>query len=884
MTVNKHIDPVCGMMVDKSRAAAASEYDGVTYYFCNVNCKKAFDASPPAYLREEPFAETNGGQAAKKTRTAGGLKKVSLPITGMSCASCASKIEKGLTGLSGIVEANVNFAAEKVNISYGPKEVHINDFVRTIKELGYGAGVESIALPIKGMTCASCVEKVQRTLNSLDGVVSASVNFATEKANVHYLPTIISVKDLIEAVKNAGYEAMEPKGEEDLLERDSRLKKEEFTGLKRRFVLAAALSVPIFMGAFPDWFTWLPWFMKMNVFLLILATPIQFWCGWRFYRGAFLAARHRTTDMNTLIAVGTSAAYLYSAAVTLLPGFFISRGFMTDVYFDTASVIIALILLGRLMELRARGQTSEAIRKLIGLQAKTARVIRGGREMDVRTEDVLKNDIVIVRPGEKVPVDGVVVEGYSSVDESMISGESLPVEKEEGDEVIGATMNKTGAFKFRATRVGKDSTLAQIIKMVEEAQGSKPPIARLVDVIASWFVPIVIGIAVITFLVWYFFGPEPAFTYALLNFIAVLIIACPCAMGLATPTSIMVGTGKGAENGILVRGGESLETAHRIDSIILDKTGTLTKGEPAVTDIIPASGFTTEEILLYSASCEKGSEHPLGEAIVKKAEAHGIQVKTAKGFQALPGHGVSANVDGKEVILGNLKLMLESQISPGPLEKEALRLSDEGKTPVYLAVESKIAGVLAIADTLKESSAEAVERFKKLGLEVVMLTGDSRRTAASIARQLGIDRVLAEVLPEDKAREVKRLQDEGRVVAMVGDGINDAPALAQADVGIAIGTGTDVAMEASDITLIGGDLRAIVTAVTLSRATIRNIKQNLFWAFFYNILLIPVAAGVLYPFFGILLNPMLAAGAMGLSSVSVVSNALRLRRFKPVFF
>ena len=586
--------------------------------------------------------------------------------------------------------------------------------------------------------------------------------------------------------------------------------------------------------------------------------------------------------MNTLIAVGTSAAYLYSLIVTFVPHRIMVKGLMMDVYFDTSAAIIVLILLGRFLEARAKGKTSEAIKKLIGLQPKTARVIRNGNEVDIPVEEVVSGDIVVVRPGEKIPVDGIVKEGYSSVDESMVTGESLPVEKEElGISVIGATINKTGTFKFEATKVGKDTVLAQIVRLVQEAQGSKPPIARMVDVIASYFVPVVISIAIITFIVWYFFGPHPALTYAFLNFVAVLIIACPCALGLATPTSIMVGTGKGAENGILIRGAEALETAHQLNTIVLDKTGTLTKGEPSVTDIIESEKFTKKEILTFAASAEKGSEHPLGEAIVKKAREENLNLLDSKDFQAIAGHGIEATIDSKRILLGNLRLMEERKVFLNGLLEKAEQLSNEGKTPMFLAVEGEVAGIIAVADTLKENSKKAVEALHQMGLEVVMLTGDNQRTAKAIANQIGVDRVLAEVLPEMKAEEVRRLQSEGKKVGMVGDGINDAPALAQADVGIAIGTGTDVAIESSDITLIGGDLRGVVTAIALSKATIRNIKQNLFWAFAYNTILIPVAAGVLFPFFGILLNPIFAAGAMAISSVTVVSNALRLRRFKP---
>jgi Cu+-exporting ATPase len=662
--------------------------------------------------------------------------------------------------------------------------------------------------------------------------------------------------------------------------------------------------------------------------LLLLATPVQFWAGARFYRGAWAALRHRTSDMNTLIAVGTSAAYGYSVAMTLAPSYFLARGFAPAVYFDTSAVIITLILFGRLLEATARGRTSEAIKRLMGLQAKTARVVRDGREVDVPVESVEIGDLVVVRPGEKIPVDGVVRQGASAVDESMLTGESLPVEKRPGDEVVGATLNRTGTFRFQATKVGRDTVLAQIIRLVEEAQGSKAPIQRLADYVASIFVPVVLGLAVLTFAVWALLGPEPALLFALLNFVGVLIIACPCALGLATPTAIMVGTGKGAEHGILIRSGESLETAQRIQTVVFDKTGTLTRGLPEVTDIEPrgesrepraetqvpsasrepraasrednphaalrtpesvphpgplprGGGEGAEELLRLAAALERGSEHPLGEAIVRAAEAAGVAPEGAEDFEAVPGHGVRGKVSGRAVVLGNARLMREAGVDVGALAARAEALAAEGKTPVYVAADGAALGLLAVADTLKPESVEAVRALAGMGLEVVMLTGDNRRTAEAVARAAGIRRVLAEVLPEQKAQEVKRLQAEGRVVAMVGDGINDAPALAQADVGIAIGTGTDVAMEASDITLIRDDLRAVVTAIRLSQRTLRTIKQNLFWAFIYNVLGIPIAAGVLYPVTGMLLDPMLASAAMALSSVSVVSNSLRLRRFRP---
>jgi Cu+-exporting ATPase len=744
-------------------------------------------------------------------------------------------------------------------------------------------GVEKTTLPIQGMSCASCVGKVEKALNSVKGVVKATVNLATEKATVEYSPGIVSVRELKKAVLDSGYKVLDVE-EKDLVEKEKADREAEFKKLRNKLLIGVILVIPIFLLG--HWETlgldklW-EWDRQTNFILqLLFQTPIQFWVGWQFYVGAWKTAKHRTTDMNTLIAVGTSAAYAYSVIAIFLPELFAAKGLIATVYFDTAGAIIVLILLGRLLEARAKGQTSEAIKKLMGLQAKTARVLQDGKEADIPIEEVEVGDIVVVRPGEKVPVDGIIKEGHSSLDESMITGESIPVEKKIGDEVIGATINKTGTFQFEAKKVGKDTMLSQIIKMVEEAQGSKPPIARMADIIASYFVPAVIGIAILTFAIWYFFGPVPALTYAMLNFVAVLIIACPCALGLATPTSIMVGTGKGAENGVLIRSGEALETAHKLNAIVLDKTGTLTKGEPSVTDILTSNSFKPETILMLSASAERGSEHPLGEAIVTKAREQGLTLETPSDFNAIPGYGIEATINGKKVLLGNIKLLRDRKIEIGDLEKKAEDLSNQGKTPMYVAVDGYLGGIIAVADTLKDNSKEAVATLYKLGLEVIMITGDNQRTASAIAKQIGIKRVLAEVLPEVKASEVKKLQAEGKKVAMVGDGINDAPALAQADVGIAIGTGTDVAMEAADITLISGDLQGVVTAIALSKATIRNVKQNLFWAFAYNTILIPVAAGVLFPFFGILLNPIFAAAAMGLSSVTVVSNALRLRRFK----
>ncbi|MEE9520509.1 MAG: heavy metal translocating P-type ATPase [Dehalococcoidales bacterium] len=813
-------------------------------------------------------------------------EKAKIHIAGMTCTTCAATIEKGLSETPGVEQANVSFASEKASIEYDPAKVDLAKLKNTISQLGYSVAARKSIFPVGGMTCASCVARVEQALSSVSGVISASVNLSSEKATVEYIEGT-RIADLKRAVKDAGYElGSEAEAVEDITVATQR----EIRATRNRFILAVTLGFMILALGFGASFAG-------KLYLLwALATPVQFWAGRQFYRGAWGALRHRTADMNTLIAVGTSAAYFYSVVAVLFPGLFVAPGLEPHVYFDTAAIIIGLILLGRFLEARAKGGTSEAIKKLIGMQPKTARVIRDGSEVEIPVDDVEVGDLILIRPGERVPVDGIIRRGYSSIDESMITGESIPVEKKEGDEVIGATINKTGSFQFEATKVGKNTTLAQIIRLVEEAQGSKAPIQRLADVIASYFVPIVIGIATATFIIWYLVGPAPALTFALLNFVAVLIIACPCALGLATPTAIMVGTGKGAEHGILIRSAESLERSHKIRSVLLDKTGTLTRGEPRVTDIITTASSSREEVLRLAASAERGSEHPLGEAIVRAASEEKLELSPVSDFSAVPGHGIEALVKGKKVLLGNLKLIKDRGLHLNGLEKEAHRLWEKGKTVMFLGIDNQLMGIIAVADTLKPGAKEAVEALHKMGAEVVMLTGDNQRTAEAIAQEVGIDRVFAEVLPEHKAQEVKKLQEGGRIVAMVGDGINDAPALAQADVGIAIGTGTDVAMEAADITLIGGDLGGIVTAISLSKRTMRTIKQNLFWAFAYNSALIPVAAGALYFVFGqagvplglrfILgeygfLNPMLAAAAMAASSVTVVSNSLRLRRFRP---
>ncbi len=813
-------------------------------------------------------------------------EKARIHVTGMTCTTCAATIAKGLAKTAGVAKAEVNFASEQASIEYDPTQVTLGNLKKTINRIGYNAATRKSVFPVRGMTCASCVARVEQALANVSGVVSVSVNLASEKATVEYLEGT-QISDLKRAVTDAGYELGE---ETETLADVATASRREIKSLRNRFIFAAFIGLLILGLGFG------PAFPGKTYLLWVLATPVQFWAGWRFYRGMWGALKHRTADMNTLIAVGTSAAYAYSVLAVLFSAFFTAGGLEPHLYFDTSAMIIALILLGRFLEATAKGQTSEAIKKLVGLQPRTALVVRDGEEKEIPIEEVAVGDLITVRPGERVPVDGIVQQGYSSVDESMITGESIPVEKKKGDEVIGATINKTGSFQFKATKVGKDTTLAQIIRMVEEAQGSKAPIQRLADIIASYFVPVVIGIALVTFIIWYFMGPAPAFTFALLNFIAVLIIACPCALGLATPTAIIVGTGKGAENGILIRSAEALERAHKITTILLDKTGTLTQGKPIVTDIITASSFSEKDILRLAASAERKSEHPLAEAIVQAALSKKMKLPSVADFKAIPGKGIEASVGDKKLTLGNLALMKAKKLDLNGLDKEASRLWEQGKTVMFLGLNSEVIGMIALADTLKPGAREAVAALHRLGIDVVMLTGDNHRTAEAIAGEAGIDRAVAEVLPERKAQEVKKLQEAGRVVAMVGDGINDAPALAQADIGIAIGTGTDVAIETGDITLISGDLSGIVNAISLSKRTLRTIKQNLFWAFAYNTSLIPVAAGVLFIAFGragvpsglhfILgdygfLNPILAAAAMAVSSLTVVLNSLRLRRFSP---
>jgi len=877
-------DVICGMEVREEEAAGISNYKGKNYYFCSRMCKQKFDENPEKYIKagdEKPKVqrdERSPDDELKHKQEKTQERRIDLPIVGMSCASCASTIQRNLGDLKGVTKASVNFATSNATIFYEPRLIRPEDFISSVRNSGYDVGTVSVEILLQGIQCASCVQKIEKTLHQIGGVTKASVNLASEKVKVEYIPSEISLSDIKKNIEQSGYKVLDIPPEEESGDVERIVREREYKRLKRKFFVGVALAVIIFLGSAPRMFPWVPAFLNNYYLLWILATPVQFWIGWQFYKGAWGGFKHRNADMNTLIAVGTSAAYIYSLVATLFPSFFEAGGLKPDVYFDTSAMIIVLILFGRLLEARAKGQTSEAIKKLIGLQPKTALIIKEGKELSLPIEEVRVGDEVIVKPGEKIPVDGVVIGGKSSVDESMITGESMPVQKEIGDEVIGATLNKTGSFRFRATKVGKDTALAQIIKLVRDAQGSKAPIQRLADVIASYFVPIVISIAIATFILWFNLGPYPALTFALLNFVAVMIIACPCALGLATPTAVMVGTGKGATHGVLIKGGESLETAHKLDTIVFDKTGTLTKGEPEVTDIITVDSVSVEMILEMAASAEKNSEHPLAEAILRKASEVGVTPLETQSFQALAGRGLEAKVSGKTVLIGNKKLMEERQIGIPDLEEKAKILTQDGKTPIFVVIDGEPSGLIAVADSLKQDAVRSIKKLKSRGLEVIMLTGDNRRTAQAIARMAGIERVLAEVLPEDKVHEIKRLQSEGKKVAMVGDGINDAPALAQADIGIALGSGTDVALEASDITLIRDDLSGVVSAIELSKQTIKVIKQNLFWAFFYNAAGIPIAAGILYPFFGLLLNPIIASLAMAFSSVSVVSNSLRLRK------
>ena len=810
----------------------------------------------------------------------------SLKIEGMTCAACAKAVERVSRKLEGVSEANVNLTTEKLNINFDESKVTVADICAAVEKAGYKAIVETRTkvLKIEGMTCAACAKAVERVSRKLEGVTEANVNLATEKLVISYEPTQIKVSDIKKAVEKAGYKAVD---DEVTVDSDKESKEKEIKALWKRFIISAIFTVPLLyismghmMGApLPMFLDPMENPLNFALLQLILTMPVVI-AGRRFYTVGMKTLMKGSPNMDSLIAIGTGAAVVYGlfAIYKIIGG---DASYAMHLYFESAAVIIALITLGKYLESVSKGKTSEAIKKLMGLQPKTALIIRDGKEVEISIDEVEVGDIILVKPGEKIPVDGEVVEGITSVDESMLTGESIPVEKNIGDPVIGASINKNGSIKYRATKVGKDTALAQIIKLVEDAQGSKAPIAKLADVISGYFVPIVIALAIISGLAWYLIGGGSA-TFALPIFISVLVIACPCALGLATPTAIMVGTGKGAENGVLIKSGTALETAHQIQTIVFDKTGTITEGKPKVTDIITVEGVSENELLQFAASAEKGSEHPLGEAIVREAEDKGIEFKKGDSFHAIPGHGIEVTIEGKNILAGNRKLMIEKNISLDNFESTSDQLAHEGKTPMYIAIDNRIAGIIAVADTVKENSRRAIEILHNMGIKVAMITGDNRRTAQAIAKQVNIDIVLAEVLPEDKANEVKKLQAEGKKVAMVGDGINDAPALAQADIGIAIGSGTDVAMESADIVLMRSDLLDVPTAIQLSKKTIKNIKENLFWAFGYNTLGIPIAMGVLHIFGGPLLDPMIAGAAMSLSSVSVLTNALRLKRFKPV--
>ena len=815
------------------------------------------------------------------------LKKEVLEIDGMTCTACANAIERKVGKLEGVDMASVNFATEALTVEH-EEGVDLETIKKAVEEAGYkvreGKKTREVTIPIEGMTCASCSSAVERALNKLDGVERASVNLATERANVVYNPETVRLSQIREAVVKAGYKPLEIEAENQA-DTNRQRREKEISTMWTKFIVSLVFTVPLFYIAMGHMIGLpVPRFMNPEVnplnfalVQLILTIPTII-AGYRFYTVGFRTMIKGSPNMDSLVAMGTSAAFIYG----LYAIWQITQGhteYAGHLYFETAGVIITLILLGKTLETVAKGRTSDAIKKLMDLTPKMATVIQDDKEVTIPIEEVEVGDIIVVKPGQSIPVDGEVVDGLTSVDESMLTGESIPVEKKAGDRVVGGSLNKTGSIHFKATRVGSDTALAQIIKLVEEAQGSKAPIAQMADIISGYFVPIVFGIATVAGLAWWISGESAVFSLTI--FISVLVIACPCALGLATPTAIMVGTGKGAENGVLIKSGEALETAHKIDTVVLDKTGTITLGQPKVTDILVYGEVEQDELLRLAASAEKGSEHPLGEAILGRAQELKMDLDALDAFNAIPGHGIEAKISGRSMLLGNKRLMNERGIELGAALTDSERLAEEGKTPMYISIDGKLAGIIAVADVLKDSSFDAVKALHRLGLEVVMITGDNQRTAQAIAKQVGIDRVLADVLPQDKANEVKKLQDQGKRVAMVGDGINDAPALAQANIGIAIGSGTDVAMESADIVLMRSDLKDVSTAIELSKKTIANIRQNLFWAFGYNTAGIPIAAGLLHIFGGPLLNPMIAAAAMAFSSVSVVSNALRLKRFRP---
>jgi P-type Cu+ transporter len=880
-------DPVCGMKIDEKAAAAVRQFDGRAVYLCSEACVAKFDADPRRYGGGKPQdvgSATTGGRPETQ-----GLVRIELPILGMTCVKCVATVERALREVSGVARATVNLDQQRAFVTYDPAVTRLEHLTQALRQAGYQTGA-STTFRVQGIYCAGCIPQIEDALQRTPGVLAATLNPATEDVRVEYLPSVTDLKALRAAVTAAGpYTAVESPGPSpEAMDQEAAAQEREYRSLMRKWWFGAAVGVYTMILSYPwlipglrTWFPrgspqlWYIWAVMGVLSLVVLA-----YSGNQFFIGMWQSLKRRSANMHTLIALGTGVAWVYSTVALLFPQLFPEQE-MTEVYYDVTVVVTALVVLGLAMELRAKGRTSEAIKKLIGLQAKTARVIRDGDERDLPVEEVLVGDIVVVRPGEKIPVDGMIIEGSSAVDESMITGESLPVEKRVDDEVIGATINKTGSFKFRATKVGKDTALANIIRMVQDAQGSKVPIQRIVDVVSGYFTPAVMILALVGFIIWYDFGPEPRLSYALIVAVTTLIIACPCALGMATPMSLTTGIGLGAQHGILIRSGEALQTAKGLQAIILDKTGTITHGKPALTDVVTTAGFAEADVLRLAAAVEKSSEHPLAAAIVDGGQSRGLDLPDADQFQAIPGHGVEATVEKRQVLLGNRKLMRDRDIPLDGLEQQATRLADDGKTPMYVAIDGHAAGIVAVADTVKEDSKVAIQALKQLGLEVVMITGDNERTANAIARQVGVERVMAEVLPQAKVFHVQKLQLEGKQVAMVGDGINDAPALAQADVGLAIGTGTDVAIEASDITLIKGSLRGVVLAMQISRATMHNVYQNLVGAFIYNSLGIPVALGALYPLVGMLLSPLMAAAAMSFSSVTVIANANRLKRFRP---
>lgn len=813
-----------------------------------------------------------------------GTEKVNLHVTGMSCAACASTISKNLSKFNGVKSASVNFNSNKALISFDPSKTNISSISKKISEIGYGTASVKAVFPIHGLHCASCVARAEKALLSTPGVISASVNLAAKKAYVEYTEGL-DISRLKQVIEDTGYKL----SLEDIsIDKAKTAEQKELSNLRVRFIFSLLIGLAIMVLMF------LPSFSGKMLLLWVLATPVQFWAASRFYKGAWAAVKQKSADMNLLVALGSSAAYFYSVVAILFPSIFTETTLEQNVYFDTSVMIIGLILLGRFLEARAKGRASDAINKLLKLQPETASVLKDGVEHTTAIQDIQLGDIIIIRPGNRIPVDGIVVSGFSSIDESAITGESVPAEKVKGDEVLSATINLTGSFNFKATKVGADTTISRIIRLVEEAQGSKAPIQRLADVIASYFVPIVIGISIFTFIIWISIGPEPSLPFAFLNSIAVLVIACPCALGLATPTAVMVGTGKGAELGIIIKNASSLENIHKVNTMLFDKTGTLTHGTPAVSDVLPFGNINAEQLLSIAASVEYNSEHPLGKAIVILAKERKLKFSENTSFKNMPGQGVEAVVGGKHITISSVGFFENTGINLSSYEKEITRLQAQGKTLMIVAESSKPIGLISLSDSIKKQAKSLISDIRKMGIKTIMITGDNKTTAESVAKEIGIDEVISEVLPEQKSSEVSRLQKSGNVVAMVGDGINDAPALAQADVGIALGTGTDIAMGSGDITLISDNLSIIKTAINLSRKTYQTIKQNLFWAFAYNTLLIPVAAGILYIFFSEgnapdslsfalgdygFLNPILAAGAMAISSLTVVGNSLRLNRF-----